>query len=54
MFSGRWKIALILIIIAAISYWALDRLIGDKTSKLAKLAHHPDYYMENFNTLTMN
>ena len=29
-------------------------LIIDDKEALAKLAHHPDYYMENFNTLKMN
>lgn len=54
MFSGRWKLALILIIAAATSYWALNKLSGDEVKKLNKLAHHPEYYMENFTTLTMN
>ena len=54
MFSGRRKLALILVIVAAISYWALDKLTEDDLTKLSKLAHYPDYYMENFTTLTMN
>ena len=54
MFSGRRKLALILVIIAAITYWALDKLTEDDLTKLSKLAHYPDYYMENFTTLTMN
>lgn len=54
MFTGRWKLALILIIAAGFSYWALEKLSGDKITKLSKLAHYPDYYMENFTTLTMN
>ena len=54
MLSSRWKLAIFLIIIAGLSYWALDKLTGDELSKLSKLAHHPDYYMENFTTLTMN
>jgi lipopolysaccharide export system protein LptC len=54
MFNGRWKLALILVIIAGFSYWALDKLSEDGATKLSKLAHYPDYYMENFTTLTMN
>lgn len=54
MFSGKRKLALILVIIAAITYWALDRLTEDDLTKLGELAHYPDYYMENFTTLTMN
>jgi lipopolysaccharide export system protein LptC len=51
---GRRKLALILITIAGITYWALDKLSEDDLTKLSKLAHYPDYYMENFTTLTMN
>ena len=54
MFSGRWKLAIFLIIIAGLSYWVLDKLTGDEVSKIYKLAHFPDYYFENFTTLTMN
>jgi len=54
MFTGRWQLALILVIIAAFSYWILDKLSEDDVTKLSKLAHYPDYYMENFTTLTMN
>ena len=54
MFTDRWKLALILVVIAGITYWALDKLTEDDLTKLSKLAHYPDYYMENFTTLTMN
>ncbi len=54
MFTGRWKLAIILAIIAGFSYWTLDKLTDDDVTKLSKLAHYPDYYMENFTTLTMN
>ncbi|HIF50640.1 MAG TPA: LPS export ABC transporter periplasmic protein LptC [Thiotrichaceae bacterium] len=54
MFTGRWKLALLLAIIASVSYWVLDKLNEDGVSQLSKLAHYPDYYMENFTTLTMN
>lgn len=54
MFTGRWKLALILVVIAGISYWALDKLTEDDLTELSKLAHYPDYYMENFTTITMN
>jgi len=54
MFSDRWKLIIILIVVAGFSYWALEKLTEDDTTKLNKLAHYPDYYMENFTTLTMN
>ena len=54
MFSGRWKLALLLVITAGFSYWALNKLTEDDQAKLRKLAHYPDYYLENFTTLTMN
>ena len=54
MLSEKWKITLLLMIIAAFSYWALEKLTLDEVQQLNKLAHHPDYYMENFTTLTMN
>jgi len=54
MFSDRWKLAFVLIIIAGFSYWTLKKLTEDSSSSLNKLAHYPDYYMENFTTLTMN
>jgi len=54
MFIGKWKLVLILIIAAGFSYWALEKLGGNDITKLSKLAHYPDYYMENFSTLTMD
>lgn len=54
MLTGRWQLALILVIIAGFTYWALDKLTEDDITKLSKLAHYPDYYMEDFTTLTMN
>ncbi len=54
MLAGRWKIALLLLLIAAFSYWALRQLTDDQTINLNKLAHFPDFTMENFTTLTMN
>jgi len=54
MFSDRWKLIVVLIVVAGFSYWALEKLTEDDVSKLSKLAHYPDYYMENFTTLTMH
>jgi len=54
MFSDRWKLIIILVVVAGFSYWALEKLTEDDATKLNKLAHYPDYYMENFTTLTMN
>ncbi|MFT5395704.1 MAG: lipopolysaccharide export system protein LptC [Gammaproteobacteria bacterium] len=54
MFSDRWKLIITLIVVAGFSYWGLEELTEDDATKLNKLAHYPDYYMENFTTLTMN
>ena len=54
MFSERWKLISILLVIAGFSYWALDMLTEGDAIKLNELAHYPDYYLENFTTLTMN
>lgn len=54
MFSDRWKLIIILVVVAGFSYWALEKLTEDDAKKLSKLAHYPDYYLENFTTLTMN
>tara|TARA_R110000782_G_scaffold43189_2_gene97591 strand:- start:6905 stop:7480 length:576 start_codon:yes stop_codon:yes gene_type:complete len=54
MFSDRWKLIFVLIVVAGFSYWALEKLTENDLTKLNKLAHYPDYYMENFTTLTMN
>lgn len=54
MFNGRWKLAFILAIVAGCSYWALDKLNEDSVTRLNQLAHYPDFYMENFTTLTMD
>jgi len=54
MFNSRWKLAFTLIMVAGLSYWLLDMLIIDDKEVLSKIAHYPDYYMENFNTLKMS
>ena len=54
MINTRWKLVVLLIVITVFSYWLLEKLIGDDKEILAKLAHYPDYYMENFTTLEMN
>ena len=54
MLSDRWKLIFVLLVVAGFSYWALEKLTEDDANKLSKLAHYPDYYMENFTTLTMN
>jgi lipopolysaccharide export system protein LptC len=54
MFTDRWKLAFILVVVAGFSFWVLELLTEDNATKLSKLAHYPDYYLENFSTLTMN
>ncbi len=50
---NRWKIAFILSILAIGSAWLLNRLTDDKSTSTVLLRHDPDYYMEDFSTLTM-
>ena len=54
MVLGRKKLAILLVLIAAASYWLSQELGQDDVARLKKLAHHPDYYMENFTTLNMD
>jgi len=50
---NRWKIALLLSMLAIGSAWLLNRLADDKSTSTVLLHHDPDYYMEDFSTLTM-
>jgi lipopolysaccharide export system protein LptC len=50
---NRWKIVLILSMLAIGSAWLLNRLADDKSTTTVLLRHDPDYYMEDFSTLTM-
>jgi len=52
--SVRWKTALFLIPLAIFSTWFLERLSEDENIRQTLLSHDPDYYMEDFTTLTMN
>ena len=45
---------MLLVVTAGISYWVLQQLTEDEETILRELAHFPDFYMENFSTLTMN
>lgn len=51
---NRWTIALFLGVLAIGSAWLLNRLTEEKSITSTFLRHDPDYYMENFSTLTMN
>ena len=51
--QNRWKIALVLSFLAIGSAWLLNELIDDKSGSTVLLRHDPDYYMENFSTITM-
>lgn len=51
----RWEFLIFLVLLVSISYaliYWLDEDSGFSRSELA--AHDPDFYMEDFNTLTMN
>ena len=49
----RWKISLVLLILAGASAWLLDILLEQETGKPGLPRHDPDYFMENFSTITM-
>ena len=51
---NRWKIALLLGVLAIGSAWLLNRLTDEKSITSTLLRHDPDYYLENFSTLTMD
>ena len=51
---GRWKTALVLVLLFVFSSWFLNHLSKHERIQPAALAHDPDYYMEDFTTLTMN
>ena len=53
MLISRGRLVLLLVVAAGISYWALQQLTKDEETILRELAHFPDFYMENFSTLTM-
>ena len=50
----RLLIITVLIIAAAGSAWLLQRLSEDAETKTAIKYHDPDYYLEDFTTLTMD
>lgn len=54
MFLNRRRLAVILAIAAGVSYWVLRSITEEEEVALRDLAQYPDYYMENFTTLTMN
>ena len=51
--QSRWKVAIILVFIAAGTAWLLDKLAGGDIAREKRSEHYPDYYMENFVTTTM-
>ena len=51
--QNRWKLALLLCVLATGSAWLLKQLSDDKSTSTVLLRHDPDHYMENFHTLTM-
>lgn len=54
MLLNRRRLAVILAITAGVSYWILRSITEEEAVALRDLAQYPDYYMENFTTLTMN
>jgi lipopolysaccharide export system protein LptC len=54
MTSLRWKIAIILSLLAIGSAWLLNRLSETGSTEISVLRHDPDNYMYDLTTLTMN
>lgn len=49
----RWKIVIILLLLAAGSAWLLHKISAGKGRVTRESLHQPDYYMENFRTFNM-
>ena len=54
MMSLRWKIVIVLSLLAIGSTWLLNRLSETVPAEIAILRHDPDNYMHELTTLTMN
>ena len=54
MMSLRWKIIIVLSLLAIGSTWLLNRLSETVPAEIAILRHDPDNYMHELTTLTMN
>ena len=49
----RWKIIIVMLLLAAGSAWLLHKISPGKTRATRELLHQPDYFMENFRTFNM-
>ena len=54
MNSLRWKIVIVLSLLAIGSTWLLNRLSETESTEISVLRHDPDNYMYELTTLTMN
>lgn len=54
MTSLRWKIVIVLSLLAIGSAWLLNRLSETGSTEVSVLRHDPDNYMHDLTTLTMN
>ncbi len=54
MTSLRWKIIIILSLLAISSTWLLNRLTETGSTEISVLRHDPDNYIHDLTTLTMN
>jgi lipopolysaccharide export system protein LptC len=54
MTSLRWKIVIVLSLLAIGSAWLLNRLSDPGSTEISVLRHDPDNYMHDLTTLTMN
>ena len=54
MTSLRWKIVIVLSLLAIGSAWLLNRLSETGSTEISVLRHDPDNYMHDLTTLTMN
>jgi len=54
MTSLRWKIVIVLSLLAIGSAWLLNRLSETGSTEISILRHDPDTYMHELTTLTMN
>jgi lipopolysaccharide export system protein LptC len=52
MTSLRWKIVIVLSLLAIGSAWLLNRLSDPESTEISVLRHDPDNYMHDLTTLT--
>lgn len=53
MSKGLWA-ALLLVLVAALSWWLQRSVVTESESSVDQVRHEPDYYMENFESTSLD